>query len=54
MKRPRYSIALGCLASSLAVSIMAIRVPYYAIFASLALLIVLVVWVVLLRRGAGD
>jgi hypothetical protein len=48
---PRFSLAFGCLVAALAISILAIRVPYYAIFASAALVLTLVVWVVALARA---
>lgn len=51
MRHPRTSVAFGCLTTALAASIMAVRVPYYAIFASAALLVVLVVWVWMLARA---
>jgi hypothetical protein len=47
LRRRRVAIAVGCLCSALAASILAVPVPYYAIFAVAALI---VVGIVLLRR----
>ena len=51
MLHPRFRVAFGCLVAALAISILAIRVPYYAIFASAVLVLTLVVWVVALARA---
>jgi hypothetical protein len=51
MLHPRFSVAFGCLVAALAASIIAVRVPYYAIFASAALVVALVAWVVVLARA---
>ena len=48
---PRFSVAFGCLVAALAISIVAVRVPYYAIFASAALVVTLVTWIVALARA---
>jgi hypothetical protein len=42
---PRFSVAFGCAVAALAISIVTVRVPYYAIFASAALVLTLVGWV---------
>jgi hypothetical protein len=47
LRRRRAAIALGCLCSALAASILAVPAPYYAIFAVVAMTIV---GIVLLRR----
>jgi hypothetical protein len=49
-RRRRISIAVGCLCSALAASILAVPVPYYTIFAVVAMIVVFTVGVVLLRR----
>jgi hypothetical protein len=47
-RRRRISVAIGCVCSALAASIL--PVPYYAIFAVVAMIVVFIVGVVLLRR----
>ena len=49
-RRRQAAIAVGCLCSALAASILAVPVPYYAIFAVVALIAVVTVGVVLLLR----
>ncbi len=48
----RSSLVFGSLCSALAASIMAVKVPYYAIFAWFALMVLLVTWIVVLARAA--
>lgn len=51
MRSRRSSLIFGLLCSALAASILAVRVPHYAIFAAAALIVVLAIWVVVLARG---
>lgn len=50
LRRRRVSVFCGCLCSALAASIMAVPVPYYAVFAAAALCVVIAAWIVLLNR----
>jgi hypothetical protein len=50
LRRRRTAIALGCLCSALPASILAVPVPYYAIFAVVAPIVVATIGIVLLRR----
>ncbi|WP_165947274.1 hypothetical protein [Micromonospora sp. 15K316] len=52
MRRRRSNVVLGCLCAALAASILAVHVPYYAIFASAALVIVLAGWFAVLVKAA--
>jgi hypothetical protein len=51
VRHRRSSPVFGCLCAVLAVSMVTVRVPYYAIFAAVAMLAVLVAWVVVLSRS---
>ncbi|GAA1647692.1 hypothetical protein [Actinoplanes couchii] len=50
MRHRRASIVCGCLTSALAASIIAVKLPYYALFASAALIVVFAVWLTVLAR----
>ncbi|HWS39153.1 MAG TPA: hypothetical protein VN408_41220 [Actinoplanes sp.] len=49
-RRHRVSVAVGCLCSALAASILAVPMPYYGIFAVVAMIVVFTGGVVLRRR----
>ncbi|WP_213454623.1 hypothetical protein [Rhizomonospora bruguierae] len=41
---PRINLVLGLICSAIAISILAVRVPYYATIASISVILILAVW----------
>ncbi|MFI6076039.1 hypothetical protein ACIA5C_31265 [Actinoplanes sp. NPDC051343] len=52
MRRRRLNITFGCFLAALAASILVIRVSNYAIFASIAIIVVLGVWMAILAKSS--
>jgi hypothetical protein len=51
---PRINLALGLFCAAIAVSIMAVDVPYYAIVASIAIVVIFGTWLILVLRARSS
>ncbi len=51
MRNRRRNISIGFLCSGLAASILAVQEPYYALFASIALIVILAIWIAILAKS---